>query len=401
MQLFDFGEDQNGTPYLAFELLTGEPLTKRLGREGGQPEKRIAHLALKVLEVLNEAHSHGVVHRDIKPSNVFLCDYAGQRDFIKLLDFGIAKRAGADATQLTAVDEFVGTPRYMAPELLAAHPATAACDLYSLGLMMAEMLSGTSIYRGSPIEVCMQVLSPDPIPFPPVVESSRLRDVIHRATMKDPAQRYVSAGAMMADLHATLGGVASSSRAPDGSAPRRISIPYESAPVGLRTTNPPTSAVPFSAPVSASVKSLPRVPSSRRPLKLVLALVAATLAGALVVAGAFGALKLQRSRQPAVIEPSVTPMPPARFERRNLRARLSTLGYEIVRENSELLVAKKGDLSATLSVRDLGSEADGSVLVASRAVDREGQWALEVSVQRGGQPSADLSAQLLKELTAR
>src|SRR4029453_3235160 len=93
---------------IAFGLLSGGPLASRLDREGGMAEERAAQIAIRVLEALAEAHRLGVVHRDVNPTNIFLCDYAGQRDFVKVLDFGIAKRSVKDATQLTASDVVVG-----------------------------------------------------------------------------------------------------------------------------------------------------------------------------------------------------------------------------------------------------------------------------------------------------
>lgn len=407
VQLFDFGEDSSNTPYLAFELLNGEPLTKRLERERGQTEERTAQLALKVLEVLTEAHGLGVVHRDIKPANVMLCDYAGQRDFIKLLDFGIAKRAGAEATQLTAIDEFVGTPRYMAPELLAAHPATPACDLYSLGIMMAEMMAGTSVYRGSPIEVCMLVLAPDPVPLPDIVKSSRLAGVIQKATMKDPAERYASAQAMMGDLHGALGGVLGPRRSRSDTGMRAVQVPQQSAPPihvpesaapmpNFRSTVPPTSAMPQS-----TMPPRPRRRSSGT-LKLVLLLIAGLLFGALIVAGTFFIMKFRQTREQASLEPTVTSMPPTRFERDALKAKLANLKYKVDSESGSTLYASNGDKSAVIAVRELLGPNDDSALDARRregsAVTREGQWALDVRVEKNHAIDAAAGAELLAQL---
>jgi hypothetical protein len=159
---------------------------------------------LQVLKSLAEAHAAGIVHRDVKPSNVFLCSYAHEPEFVKVLDFGIAKSSeleGERRSSLTREGTTVGTPAYMAPEQVAGEEVGPAADLYSLGLVMAECLSGVRVMDGpSPFAVCSAQVAPTPVPLPAAVLSSPLAAVVGRAVEKDPRRRFSSALEM---LHAT------------------------------------------------------------------------------------------------------------------------------------------------------------------------------------------------------
>jgi serine/threonine protein kinase len=296
----------------------------------------------------------------------------------------------------------------MAPELLAAQPATPACDLYSLGIMMAEMMAGTSVYRGSPIEVCMLVLAPEPVPLPEIVLSSRLAPVIQRATMKNPAERYASAQAMMGDLHTALGGLLGPRRSRSDTGMRAVQVPQQSAPPihvpesaapmpAFRSTVPPTSAMP-------SQSSLPprRRQRSSGALKLVLLLVAGLLFGALIVAGAFFIMKYRQASEQATIEPTVTSMPPSRFEKEALKTKLGRLGYKLDSETGTTLYATNGDRNAIVALRELLGPNDDSAVEARRregsAVAREGQWALDVRVEKNRAIDAAAGAELLAGL---
>lgn len=203
VRVLDFGQSSEGLTFIVFEMLEGKPLDVAL-REGPMEWRRVARIGAQALKSLMEAHSVGIVHRDIKPSNIFLCAYEGERDFVKVLDFGIAKNLnakGASAAPLTQGGFVVGTPGYMAPEHVAGMEATATADLYALGIVLCEALTGRPLFEdASPIDVCMSQLSPQPLPFPEAVRASPLWPVIERATRKTPDQRYASAGAMLAEL---------------------------------------------------------------------------------------------------------------------------------------------------------------------------------------------------------
>src|SRR5262249_48733730 len=154
------------------------------------------------LKALMEAHGLGFVHRDIKPSNIFLCEFSGEKDFVKVLDFGIAKSLYASA-MLTKTGMIVGTPNYMAPEQVAGADVTASADLYALGLLMAEALTGRPVFYGdSAFSICVAQLSEAPVPLPPEVLASPLGPVIARATQKRAAERFQSAAEMLTHLEA-------------------------------------------------------------------------------------------------------------------------------------------------------------------------------------------------------
>jgi serine/threonine protein kinase len=136
----------------------------------------------------------------MKPGNVFVCTYAGEPDFVKVLDFGIAKSTVGGEVALTAAGTLVGTPRYMPPEQIHGATPAPSMDLYAIGMMMAEMLAGVPVLRGTPMEACMAQLANTPIEFPEAARRSALWPIIRRAATKDVAARYSSADQVLADL---------------------------------------------------------------------------------------------------------------------------------------------------------------------------------------------------------
>jgi serine/threonine protein kinase len=198
VRLYDYGQTETGLPFIAFELLRGTPLDKAL-RSGGMAPARVARIVSQVLKSLMEAHAQGIIHRDIKPPNVFLCEFSGEQDFVKVLDFGIAKSTNA-RTLLTQTGLSPGTPNYMAPELLRGEALTPAADVYAVGLMMVEMLTGRLVFSGPPTDVVTEQISPRPVPLPPELATSPLWPIIVRAAEKDVTRRYRSAGEMLGEL---------------------------------------------------------------------------------------------------------------------------------------------------------------------------------------------------------
>jgi serine/threonine protein kinase len=197
VRLLDHGRDGSGALYIAYELLEGRPLDELLA-EGPLPVHRAARIGEQVLTALMEAHRRGVVHRDIKPSNIFLCAYAGEVDFVKVLDFGIAKAVGERA--LTAAGSTIGTPSYMAPEQVRGAAVSPATDLYALGLVLAEAIGGEVVVDGSTVDVVAEQLSPAPLRLAPPVLRSPLAPAIRRALEKRPERRFTSAAHMLEAL---------------------------------------------------------------------------------------------------------------------------------------------------------------------------------------------------------
>jgi len=138
IRVFEHGELEDGRPYMVMELLTGESLADRLER-GHIPEMEALQVARQVAESLSEAHEHGVFHRDLKPDNIFI-ETVGVSKVVKVLDFGIA--GGVDATRLTQAGEVFGTPQYMSPEQCNGLPLDHRTDIYSLAIILFEMIEG-------------------------------------------------------------------------------------------------------------------------------------------------------------------------------------------------------------------------------------------------------------------
>ncbi len=226
IRLMDFGQTEEGLPFIVWELLRGRTLAQAIAKSPVHAE-RTARIAVQVLRSLQEAHARGIVHRDIKPENIFLTDHAGAQDFVKVLDFGVARPIDNDdgMRKITRFGQMIGTPSYMSPEQVRGEELGPATDLYALGLVMAEAVSGACIVQGdSAIRVWTWQASDDPVLLPAVVGDSPLGAVITRATRKPIAERYASSEEMLADLARALAPYEA------GSAPTERNIPPESRP---------------------------------------------------------------------------------------------------------------------------------------------------------------------------
>ncbi len=204
-----------GHPYVVMELVEGENLTERLKR-GPLPPQRAIEIALQTASALSEAHRHNIVHRDIKPANIRL----DPRGAVKILDFGVAKNlvavpasaAAAGASTETAHYTFAGTPRYMSPEQARAEPVDARSDLFSLGAVLWECLTGQPAFAGrTHVDVLSRVLHheiPPPSTLNPAVPPV-LDAICLKALHKDPGLRYQSAQALVRDLESAQSATAS------------------------------------------------------------------------------------------------------------------------------------------------------------------------------------------------
>ena len=193
--LFDYGQTEDGLLYLVMELLRGQTLKHYLRDTGVVDPARARNITVQVLKSLSEAHDLGIVHLDLKPENIFLCDVPGEQDFVKVLDFGVARMlADVNVKEDLSASLAFGTPKYMSPEQITGEPVGPATDIYSLGLIAWEMLMGEPAFHGrTPLEiVAKQVNNAVPDLAEPLA-SSPLGRVVQRAISKRPDDRFAKA----------------------------------------------------------------------------------------------------------------------------------------------------------------------------------------------------------------
>ena len=182
IQIIDSGEDDDGTLYIAMELLTGRDLAQVIRDDFPLPLRRVGRIMQQVLSALDEAHAQGIVHRDLKPSNIMLIERRGEHDFVKVCDFGIAKATLGDseedrAAMLTIQGLVCGTPEYMSPEQARAEALDGRADLYSAAVILYQLMTGDIPFRAeSPMGIISRHLSEPPTP-----PSRRRPDLRHPA----------------------------------------------------------------------------------------------------------------------------------------------------------------------------------------------------------------------------
>lgn len=200
--LRDFGESEDGALYLAMDLCPGIPLTQVLSRANRLDPVRACLIAMQVLEVLDEAHAAGLLHRDIKPDNIMVDGRAGS-DQIKVMDFGIARlmEGDADQTNLTAGNA-IGTPLYMSPEQAAGERCDTRSDLYSVGIVLYELLTGQPPFKAERVQALLMKHLTQPVPaFPAELGlDPTLERIIVRALAKTAEARFASAQAFLEAL---------------------------------------------------------------------------------------------------------------------------------------------------------------------------------------------------------
>jgi serine/threonine protein kinase len=198
VEIYDFGRaspEQGGHFYIVMELLSGTDLSKELER-GPLELERTVDLLLQVLAALTEAHDKGVTHRDVKPENIFLLGGSGRRERVKLIDFGIAKTAGG--RRLTQVGTLIGSPHYMSPEQVRGEAAEVSADLYAVGSILFEALTGQVLFDDTELMTILQRQLTAPRPDPREVAPHRdipgpLAELCLRAIALDPSKRLASA----------------------------------------------------------------------------------------------------------------------------------------------------------------------------------------------------------------
>ena len=299
VRVYDFGRI-DGQPFLAMEYLAGRSLRAILDTTGALPPGRLAAIGLQIAKALRAAHQAGIVHRDLKPDNVLLVDGYGERDFVKVLDFGIARPLEQDAGFQTSAGAIIGTPAYMSPEQVNGAPVDARSDLYALGVMLFEMATGAPPFAGPMTALLMaQVQQPPPsldgfdaIPAP-------VRALIARLLEKAPAARPASADEVIEGLAPFVAGDTTGGT----TAPLRTAI----LPASQREQTPPpapsaggTLVLPEAQPPRDDRRA-PGISAARGGAGRWLML----LVGVVVIAGA-GALGYRQRRAPVSHAPSQT-----------------------------------------------------------------------------------------------
>src|SRR5207302_1509792 len=270
--------EAEGTYYIAMEYLEGRTLKELILSRGPTPIPVAIDYTRQILAALSFAHRNGIVHRDIKPHNVVV----GPDGRLKVTDFGIARSGGT--SQMTEAGSIIGTAQYLSPEQARGAPVDQRSDIYSVGIVLYEMLTGTVPFTGeTPLEIAMKHLSATPEPpsakRPDVPRELDL--VVLRALAKDPEDRYASAADMEADLArvarggavaheteeaatAVLSGAGAMAAAATQITPRRVAPPaYKPPPPGSSRTRGASRATAF-RPVTSSPRTRPPATSSRR-----------------------------------------------------------------------------------------------------------------------------------------
>jgi serine/threonine-protein kinase len=205
ISVYDFGRTADGSFYYAMEYVDGLDLETLVEHHGPQDPARVAHLLVQLAGALQEAHEIGLIHRDVKPANVMVCQRGGALDVVKVLDFGLIKEIGEMDPTRSEAHRIVGTPLYLAPEMLTApEDINARSDLYAVGAVGYFLLTGVPPFVGeSLVEVCAHHLHSAPVPPSERVETPIPREfeaLILACLAKSPEARPASAAALQAAL---------------------------------------------------------------------------------------------------------------------------------------------------------------------------------------------------------
>ena len=214
VNIFDIGQVQHPDglvqPYIVMELLRGHDLEEQLEDHGPLPPRRLIPLFVDCLDALGEAHEMGIVHKDLKPSNLFLSDPGNRSEALRIVDFGIAhiKNGGQDLGEedkskqpgqggrLTATGQILGTLQYLSPEYIANQLVTPALDVYQMGLILVEMLSGHRMVDTDNAFECLRIHTFGLLELPDYLLESELGHILQTALQSDHTQRYPDAKAL-------------------------------------------------------------------------------------------------------------------------------------------------------------------------------------------------------------
>jgi tRNA A-37 threonylcarbamoyl transferase component Bud32 len=205
IDISDFGDLPDGSTYFVMEWLDGKPLTRVLAETKPLPVDRLINIVRQIGDALAAAHQRGIVHRDLKPDNIFLVKRGQDADFVKILDFGIAKVSTSATSRLTRAGTVFGTPHYMSPEQAAGTQVDSRTDIYALGVILYEMASGKVPFDADNfMGILTQHMYKAPVPIralvPPPDVPAGLEAIILKALSKKPEQRYQTMEEVSDDL---------------------------------------------------------------------------------------------------------------------------------------------------------------------------------------------------------
>ncbi len=191
--VYDFGRTENNSLYIAMEFITGTSLDDDIKKNGAVEWQRACRIGAQICSSLRNAHEHGIIHRDMKPENIMLCQRGDDGDFVKVLDFGIAKILEEDGTDqrkaLTKTGMVFGTPQYMSPEQIRGEKIDARSDIYSVGVILYQMLTGKLPFKAdTPMGLLTRHLMDPPPPFRDMNAGNRVPSALEALVMKTLAK---------------------------------------------------------------------------------------------------------------------------------------------------------------------------------------------------------------------
>jgi serine/threonine-protein kinase len=262
--IFDYGKTEDDIYFMAMEYLDGRTLYRAIRQAGYFTEDRAAHVARQICRALREAHGIGVIHRDLKPANIYLVEHGDESDFVKVLDFGLVKHVSSEnrGEELTQTGLFMGSPKYMAPEQIRGDHVDARTDIYALGVILYEMVTGKVPFdRPSSVQTLMAHVHEPPPPIrqinPKAIVSPALEETLARCMAKNPDQRFASMEEVLASLKLAAGPVAVQSGAnlpspaPSGSGAHALPNPTGSGPTFSSTTPAESGLKPIPSPLAS------------------------------------------------------------------------------------------------------------------------------------------------------
>src|SRR5688572_19793831 len=205
--IYDYGITEDSRLYIVMEFLKGKTLTQLLRQDTVLPPSRACKIMRQVCASLGDAHAAGIIHRDLKPDNIFLSEVGGDPDWVKVLDFGVAKLADTDNGALTQTGMIFGTPKYMSPEQAEGRPIDYRADIYALGVVMYELLAGRPPFvADTPVALLLKHISEPAPPFsrvrPDLTVDPRIEAIVMKSLEKNPDRRQQMVGELAQELAA-------------------------------------------------------------------------------------------------------------------------------------------------------------------------------------------------------